>query len=86
MLLFFKYLVMWFLLYCKFIEGCDYWVVDDVLFNFDEVCCCCLVKIVWEFGCLIIGEVWLGMCVSDVLELDEFCVIEVKVCQFIGVS
>lgn len=70
--------------YRKPTEGRDYWIVDDVLPNPDEVRERCLAKTEWEFGYPTTGEVWPGMRAANALLPHELAALEERVCQLTG--
>lgn len=70
--------------YRKPVEGRDYWVVDDVLPNADEVRTRCLAKTDWEMGYPHTGEVWPGMRATSALLGDELAALDARVCRFTG--
>lgn len=70
--------------YRKPTEGRDYWVVDEVLPNPDEVRQRCLAKTDWEYGYPATGEVWPGMRANDALLPAELEALEARVRQLTG--
>lgn len=70
--------------YRKPVAGRDYWVLDDVLANADEVRERCLARTEWELGFPHTGEVWPGMRASPALLDDELAQLDAQVCQTIG--
>ena len=70
--------------YRKPVEGRDYWVVDDVLPNADEVRARCLAKTDWEMGYPYTGEVWPGMRATPALLDEELAALDAQVCRLTG--
>jgi hypothetical protein len=70
--------------YRKPVAGRDYWVLDDVLANVNEVRERCLAKTEWEMGFPHTGEVWPGMRASPALLDDELVQLDAQVCEAIG--
>ncbi|KRE88963.1 hypothetical protein ASG87_05230 [Frateuria sp. Soil773] len=70
--------------YRKPTEGRDYWVVDDVLPNPDEVRQRCLARTDWEYGYPHTGEVWPGMRATPALHEDELAALDARVCRLTG--
>jgi len=70
--------------YRKPVEGRDYWVVDDVLPNADEVHARCLAKTDWEMGYPYTGEVWPGMRATPALLDEELAALDAQVCRLTG--
>ena len=66
--------------------GRDYWVVDDILPNADEVRARTLASTDWEMGYPHTGEVWPGMRTTPALLADELAALEQQVCQLAGIS
>ena len=70
--------------YRKPVEGRDYWVIDDVLPNADEVRARCLAKTDWEMGYPYTGEVWPGMRAMPALLDEELAALDAQVCRLTG--
>lgn len=65
-------------------QGKNYWIVDDVLPNAQQVAERCFQREKWEFGQPYQPESWPGMRFHDALLPDELAQIEAKVKQLIG--
>ncbi|GAA2822182.1 MULTISPECIES: DUF6445 family protein [Kitasatospora] len=72
--------------YRKPTRGRDYWVLDDVMPNIDEIRARCLAKEHWDEGYPHKPEAWPGIRAMPALEADELAALEALVARTVGVD